>query len=89
MGAAPLGDGHKLVQTGPYAIVRHPIYSGMLLQASGMFIVLGELRAFALLFGIAMLLKRLANEEAVLRESFPDEYPAYERRVRRLAPGVW
>jgi protein-S-isoprenylcysteine O-methyltransferase Ste14 len=77
------------VQTGPYAIVRHPIYSGMLLQASGMVIVLREVRAFALLFGIALLLRRLGREEAVLRTSFPDEYRAYEGRVRRLVPGIW
>jgi protein-S-isoprenylcysteine O-methyltransferase Ste14 len=89
MEAVPLKEGHKFVQTGPYAIVRHPIYLGMLLQASGMVIVLGEARAFALLFGIALLLKRLGKEEAVLRASFPDEYRAYERRVRRLAPGIW
>jgi protein-S-isoprenylcysteine O-methyltransferase Ste14 len=89
MGAAPLEDGHKLVQTGPYAIVRHPIYLGMLLQASGMVMVLGEVRAFGLLFGIELLLKRMGKEEAVLRTSFPDEYHAYERRVRRLVPGIW
>ena len=71
------------------AIVRHPIYSGMLLQACGMVIVLGEVRAFALLFGIELLLRQLGKEEAVLRASFPDEYHAYERRVRRLVPGIW
>jgi protein-S-isoprenylcysteine O-methyltransferase Ste14 len=89
MEAVPLQEGHKLVQTGPYGIVRHPIYLGMLLAASGMVIVLGEVRALVLLFGIELLLKRIGKEEAVLRTSFPDEYHAYERRVRRLVPGIW
>ena len=89
MADAALKAGHKLVQTGPYAMVRHPIYSGMLLAASGMVIVLGEVRALVLLFGIELLLKRIGREEAVLRTSFPDEYRAYERRVRRLVPGLW
>ena len=89
MAAVPLKDSHKLVQTGPYAIVRHPIYLGMLLAASGMVIVLGEVRAFVLLFGVELLLKQMGKEEAVLRTSFSDEYHAYERRVRRLVPGIW
>jgi len=82
-------DGHSLVQHGPYAIVRHPIYFGFLVAVVGMVLVLGEVRAFVLLFGIEILLKKMGQEEEVLRTAFPNEYPEYEQRVKRLLPWVW
>jgi protein-S-isoprenylcysteine O-methyltransferase Ste14 len=78
-----------LVQHGPYAIVRHPIYFGFLVAVVGMVLVLGEVRAFVLLFGIEILLKKMGQEEEVLRTAFPNEYPEYEQRVKRLLPWVW
>jgi protein-S-isoprenylcysteine O-methyltransferase Ste14 len=54
-----------------------------------MVIVLGEVRALVLMVGIGLLLKRMGKEEVVLRTSFAAEYYAYERRVRRLVPGIW
>jgi protein-S-isoprenylcysteine O-methyltransferase Ste14 len=85
----PLRESHKLVVGGPYTIVRHPIYFGMLTATFGMVIVLGEARALALPFGMALLLQRIGREEATLRATFPGEYPEYERRVKRLLPGIW
>jgi protein-S-isoprenylcysteine O-methyltransferase Ste14 len=87
--AATLQEGHALVQAGPYAIVRHPIYFGLLLAAVGMVLVLGEVRALVLLFGIEALLKKMGHEESILRTTFPDQYPEYERRVKRLLPHIW
>lgn len=84
-----LQEGHALVQAGPYAIVRHPIYFGFLVAAVGMVLVLGEVRAFVLLFGIEVLLKKMGHEENILRMTFPSQYPEYERRVKRLLPHVW
>ena len=87
--AVTLRDGHRLVQAGPYALVRHPIYFGLLTAAIGMVMVLGEVRALGLLFGIQVLLTKMGKEETVLRTTFPDEYPEYERRVKRLLPWIW
>ena len=87
--AVTLHERHALVQAGPYAIVRHPIYFGFLVAAVGMVLVLGEVRALVLLFGIEVLLKKMGHEESILRMTFPDQYPQYERRVKRLLPYVW
>jgi protein-S-isoprenylcysteine O-methyltransferase Ste14 len=87
--AVTLQEDHALVQAGPYAIVRHPIYFGFLVAAVGMVLVLGEVRALVLLFGIEVLLKKMGREESILRATFPDQYPEYERRVKRLLPHVW
>jgi protein-S-isoprenylcysteine O-methyltransferase Ste14 len=78
-----------LVQRGPYAIIRHPIYLGLLVAVAGMVLALGELRAFALLFGVEILLKKMGQEESILRAAFPSEYPEYEQRVKRLLPWIW
>jgi protein-S-isoprenylcysteine O-methyltransferase Ste14 len=87
--AVTLQEGHALVQDGPYAIVRHPIYFGFLVAAVGMVLVPGEVRALVLLFGIEVLLKKMGHEESILRATFPDQHPEYERRVKRLLPHVW
>jgi len=87
--AVTLQEGHALVQEGPYAIIRHPIYFGFLIAAVGMVLVLAEVRALVLLFAIEGLLKKMAHEESILRTTFPDQYPEYERRVKRLLPCVW
>jgi protein-S-isoprenylcysteine O-methyltransferase Ste14 len=83
------GKGNSLVQHGPYSIVRHPIYFGFLTAVIGMILVLGELRAVALLFAIELLLKKMTYEENILRAAFPAQYPAYEQKVSRLVPWIW
>jgi protein-S-isoprenylcysteine O-methyltransferase Ste14 len=80
---------HALVQRGPYALVRHPIYLGLLLAQVGMIIALGEVRALVFVYGIERLLKKLPLEEAALRKEYPMEYDQYARRVRKLVPLVW
>jgi protein-S-isoprenylcysteine O-methyltransferase Ste14 len=78
-----------LVQKGPYAIVRHPIYAGMILTMLAMMLVLGEVRALILAFGIEALLRKLRSEDALLAAAFPGEFPAYQVRVKRLVPWIW
>src|SRR5262249_41459350 len=87
--AAELNDTHHLVQNGPYAIVRHPIYLGFLTAITGMVLALGEIRALVLFLGVGFLLSKMSHEEAALRMVFPTEYPGYEHRVKRLVPWVW
>jgi protein-S-isoprenylcysteine O-methyltransferase Ste14 len=80
---------HALVQRGPYAVVRHPIYLGFLVAQLGMIVALGEVRALVFVFGIERLLKKLPIEEAALRKEYPVEYEQYSRSVRKLVPLVW
>ncbi len=86
---ATLRDGHALVQEGPYAIVRHPIYFGLMMLQAGMILALGEVRALVWLIDITVFFRRMKPEERILRNTYPNEYPEYERRVKRLLPGIW
>jgi len=88
-GDVTLTPAHVLVQDGPYALVRHPIYLGFLLAQLGMIVALGEVRALLFVFGIERLLRKLPLEEAMLRKEYPMEYEQYSRRVRKLVPFVW
>jgi protein-S-isoprenylcysteine O-methyltransferase Ste14 len=80
---------HELILHGPYALVRHPIYSGFLLALVGTAIVVGEIRAFIGL-GVAFIafFLKSAAEERFMREEFSDEYARYSQRVRRLIPFI-
>jgi protein-S-isoprenylcysteine O-methyltransferase Ste14 len=82
--------GQRVIDNGPYAAIRHPMYTGMLVWALGTPLALGSyvaLPVFAMLIpGLAF---RLVNEEHVLRRDLPG-YIEYCQRVRfRLIPGVW
>lgn len=80
---------HELVTGGPYAFVRHPIYTGMLLAMfgsalTGSFFALG----IFILAGVVFL-ARIPREERIMLDLFPTEYPLYQARTKRLIPLVW
>jgi protein-S-isoprenylcysteine O-methyltransferase Ste14 len=83
-------EGQKVIDTGPYGSVRHPMYSGALLLIAGTPLALGSW--WALLVApvfLAILYFRMANEEEVLKRGLP-EYEEYTRRVNnRLIPGLF
>jgi protein-S-isoprenylcysteine O-methyltransferase Ste14 len=82
--------GQKVITTGPYAVVRHPMYASASLYILGTPLALGSywgLLAFAGM--LPFLLWRLLDEERILTRDLPG-YAEYRRRVRhRLVPGVW
>jgi len=81
---------HELILRGPYAVVRHPIYSGLLLALTGTAIAVGEIRAFiGLVLAFIGFLLKSAAEEKFMREEFSNEYARYSQRVRRLIPFVF
>lgn len=83
-------EGQKVIDTGLYGIVRHPMYAAALLLFVSMGLVLGSLISFVILLGcIPILAKRIRNEEMVLEEGLPG-YREYKNRVKyRLIPFVW
>lgn len=82
-------SGHELIIRGPYALARHPIYSGLLTAAAGTALAVGKWRA---IFGLAFLLfafaLKMGKEEQLMMQTFPDKYPSYRKRVKALIPGV-
>lgn len=82
--------GQKVIDTGPYALVRHPMYFTILLMYFATPLALGSY--WALLPTLALpfvLVARIRNEEDVLRRELPG-YAAYTQKTRyRLIPGVW
>lgn len=82
--------GHRVVTTGPYAIVRHPGYVGMMVGVPLSGLALGSYAsaAVALMYS-ALIARRVTFEDRFLRRSL-DGYTEYAARVRhRLVPGVW
>ncbi len=80
---------HELIERGPYAYARHPIYSGMLLMLLGAAVLLARPVAFiafaVFVFGFWF---KARLEERILTRHFPDEYPRYRARVKALIPFV-
>ena len=83
-----LRQGHELVTTGPYALVRHPIYTGMIFAFFGTALAANVflLIPFAVLSGF-FILSAMMEEKHMLRQ-FPDDYPEYTRRTKMLIPYV-
>ena len=82
-------EGHKLVTSGPYAFVRHPIYTGMLLALVGSVLISNAFGSVVAFIAAVVLLARIPVEERYMRELFPDAYRAYAARTKRLVPFVW
>ncbi|HVU45700.1 MAG TPA: isoprenylcysteine carboxylmethyltransferase family protein [Terracidiphilus sp.] len=81
--------GHELVTSGPYAVARHPIYTGLLLAAAGTALAIGEWRCIlALALILAAFLVKITAEEQLMMQTFPNAYPQYRKRVKALIPGV-
>jgi protein-S-isoprenylcysteine O-methyltransferase Ste14 len=82
--------GQRVISTGPYRIVRHPMYAGAILYLIGIPLLLGSwLGLIVLPLILGALTLRILLEESALREGLPG-YDEYARRVRyRLIPGVW
>jgi len=80
---------HELIVRGPYAWVRHPIYTGVLVGLIGTAFAVGEWRA---LLGVAIAAaafwRKLRIEESAMRRQFGEAYVGYAERVRALIPFV-
>jgi protein-S-isoprenylcysteine O-methyltransferase Ste14 len=80
---------HELRTDGPYAITRHPIYTGLFGMLLGSVLLNGLGSSLALLVvGVVVLASRIPIEERLMSKTFPDEYDRYRERVPRLVPGL-
>lgn len=79
---------HRIVDTGPYGIVRHPIYTGLILAGFATALERGTAFAFAgaALLAISFVIKARMEEEFLRTRLGPETYDAYRRRVPMLVP---
>lgn len=80
-------EARRLVTGGPYALSRHPVYLGEIVTAVAINLATaGWLNAVVVAYFVGCELLRIRWEEGVLARAFPDDYPAYARRVPRYFP---
>lgn len=80
---ATIKQDHELIRRGPYALVRHPIYTGTLMAAIGTAVALGRIRdLLALPLVIVGFWLKARSEERLLMSNFGDRYAAYRCEVR-------
>jgi protein-S-isoprenylcysteine O-methyltransferase Ste14 len=83
-------EGHQLIESGPYAYTRHPIYTGIIMAGIGTAVVMGNLQAW---LGVGFLIwafqQKLSVEERFMRDQFGAAYGSYAARVKRLIPFLY
>jgi protein-S-isoprenylcysteine O-methyltransferase Ste14 len=81
---------HELIRSGPYSVVRHPIYSGLLLALLGTALAVGEIRGL-LAVALALLAWKIKSrrEESFMESEFGEQYMQYRQNVKGLVPFIW
>ena len=88
-GLVTLKGGHELIISGPYALVRHPIYTGLLTMFVATVTVVGHVAGIiAMPFVLVSFWIKLRHEERLMLKQFPNEYAAYQQRVKRIIPFI-
>lgn len=88
-GSITFKEDHELVQQGPYRLVRHPIYSGLLMMILGTALVVGRVSSLTALFVFfAGTWHKLRQEEVLMLKHFPGSYSAYMSRTKAIIPFV-
>jgi protein-S-isoprenylcysteine O-methyltransferase Ste14 len=80
---------HELIESGPYALARHPIYTGMIAMGLGSAINYGRAIGFALFLSLCVAFWwKAREEERIMSSHFDDAYADYKTRVRAIIPFV-
>src|SRR5262249_32890318 len=88
-GTVQVKESHTLVISGPYRIVRHPIYTGILVAMLGTALGTGRLRSFlAVPLAFSAWRIKSLHEEGFMLEQFGNEYREYKSKVKALIPGI-
>ena len=89
-GTVTLKKDHELVQRGPYGLVRHPMYTGILFALLGAAVTVEQLKGF---MGVALLgfafLRKMSLEDAYMIQHFDLQYSNYSKKIKRLIPFVY
>lgn len=91
VGAVVIQEGHHVVSSGPYAVLRHPGYAGSALALIGFGVATANVASIAAftLTAFGVVVRTIGVEEGVLRAELGEPYVEYSRRTARLVPGVW
>ena len=84
----PRADG-RLIESGIYARLRHPIYAGMIFASFGWSVLTGSIGAFVAAFALAVFLDAKARREEMWLLERYGEYADYRRRSKRFLPGIY
>ncbi|MBS0456706.1 MAG: isoprenylcysteine carboxylmethyltransferase family protein [Proteobacteria bacterium] len=86
-----IASDHRLIEAGPYQLLRHPSYTGSLLMFVGYLLCFGNIwtLAIVLLTVLVVFVRRIVVEEAALAATFGDAWVAYRRRTWRLVPLIY
>jgi protein-S-isoprenylcysteine O-methyltransferase Ste14 len=79
----------ELVTSGPYHLVRHPIYTGILVAGAGTAVALSWLWLAAVILAGVYFVYSATVEERYMTEQFPDEYPVYKGATKMLLPFIF
>ena len=89
-GSVTLKEGHELIRSGPYAVTRHPIYTGLIFAMIGTALTLDRLAAVpGLVLVTAGIVAKVRSEERLLLSHFGDAYQTYRAQVPALIPRPW
>jgi protein-S-isoprenylcysteine O-methyltransferase Ste14 len=81
-------ENHELITSGPYRLVRHPIYTGIMMATLGTgFVIPLWLVVFVIM--TAVFVWRVVVEENLMTKQFPNQYPEYKKRTWAFVPYVW
>ena len=81
---------HELITTGPYKLLRHPIYSGIILMLTGTFLYYGSLIVLLILaIATVFITRRMEPEEKIMINLFGKKYTDYMERTERLIPWIY
>ena len=89
-GFVTVKQNHELIRTGPYALVRHPIYTGLTFAVLGTTIFDGHIKIIILVIAmVSVLIHKMKMEEQFMSAQFGSEYASYRQKTKALVPFVW
>lgn len=88
-GRVIIQDSHQLITSGPYAYVRHPLYTGIIVGIAGTSLIVGDLGSLiGFFFALAFTLMKASREERLLETEFGSAYSSYRERTGTLFPRI-